>query len=439
MHTGSSPTLTTTIPRPEFALPFFPAAPTSLREAGLSDRMAESLVLKYLLFSGPASGRDIAGQVALPFALVEPVLHALKAQRWLVFRSDAPLSDYIYELTEAGSGRARSESQETTYCGAAPVALDEYLIAVEAQSLTRKRPRMPDVRRAFADLVLPEATLCQLGEAISAGLGLFLFGEPGNGKTSIAQRVMRTYDDAIWIPRAINAHGQIIRLFDASHHQPVEQSGDAAEHEAAEPAVDKRWVRIRRPTIVVGGELTLDHLEITLNATTGVAEAPLHLKSNCGALVIDDFGRQRIEPVELLNRWIYPLENRSDHLTLASGRKIEVPFDQMLIFSTNLDLRSLADEALLRRIPYKIGVADPTPDEFRTVLHRKADELGLACPRAPVQYLLEEHFNRAGRSLRYCHARDLLGQVLHACRFQERAPAVTDSALDAAVKNYFAL
>jgi len=414
---------------------FMPLAPASLEEAGLSEGEVEALVLKFLLGRGTTSGAEISHQIALPFTIVEQVLHSLKSERLVTFKGSATLHDYLYELTENGVDRARMHARQCTYFGAAPVALDHYVESVVAQSLSGISPTFQDIRRAFDDLWLNEEMLQSVGRAVTFGKGLFLFGSPGNGKTSIAERVTRAYGGSIWIPRAISAWGEIIRLYDPGNHEEIPLT--VAKHVAVEEKIDHRWVRIRRPTIVVGGELTMDSLEIRTDKVTGIGEAPLQLKSNCGTLVIDDFGRQRISPAELLNRWIVPLEKRHDYLSLASGRKIQVPFEQFVVFSTNLEPRDLVDEAFLRRIPYKISVGDPTEAEFREVFRQFSDKAGIECSDEAVEHLIRVHYRESGRAMRFCHPRDLLRQVEVFCRFAEQSPRLSVEAIDAAANEYF--
>jgi predicted ATPase with chaperone activity len=285
--------------------------------------------------------------------------------------------------------------------------------------------------------MLRPATLSQLGQAVHSGRGLFLYGEPGNGKTSIAERLVRALSPYVWIPRTLTVTGEIIRLFDPASHveapleNPPGQLLDALRY-------DRRWVRIQRPLIVVGGELRLEQLEITNNPTTGILEAALQLKSNGGALVVDDFGRQRCSATDLLNRWIVPLEKGHDYLNLPSGRQIQVPFDQLLIFSTNLPPHKLVDEAFLRRIPYKIEVTDPTPREFRELLQQWCGKLGVEFQLEACDHLLAKHYQEGKRPLRYCHPRDLVQQVLDFCEFHELPLVLTSKAFDVAAKNYFA-
>ena len=416
---------------------FLPAEPTSLEQTGLTPTDIEALVLKLLHTSGPTVGRRIAEQVRLPFGLMTEQLRALKAQMLLNYSNQATMGDFEYELTDDGQKRAQWHAARCTYCGAAPVQLEDYIVSVREQSISRVRPKLPDLCAAFSDLLLSPATLSQIGQAVYAGRGLFLYGQPGNGKTSIAERVIRAISPHIWIPRTITVTGEIIRVFDPANHEeapltnPQGQLLDVLRY-------DRRWVRIKRPSIVVGGELKLEQLEITNNPVTGILESPVQFKSNGGALVVDDFGRQRCSTDELLNRWIVPLEKGHDYLSLPSGRQIEVPFDQILIFSTNLEPHKLVDEAFLRRIPYKIEMSDPSPREFRDLVRLWCGKLGVQCQEDAVEYLLTRHYGETGRPLRYCHPRDLLLQVKAYCEFHDQPLVLTPKSLDVAVKNYFA-
>ncbi len=290
--------------------------------------------------------------IAIPFGILSEVLEQLKTDRLVTHRGAAQLGDYLYQLTESGVEAAGRYNLQCAYDGAAPITLSEYVESVKAQSIHRHPPKLDDIARVFSDLVLSETILEQVGQAIRAGHGFFLYGDSGNGKTSVAERVSRAFGQTIWIPRSLSIDGLIIRLFDPCNHVEVPPENKNGLYDKLK--IDRRWVRIRRPTILVGGELTMDRLEVRGGAAPGVNEAPLQLKSNCGTLVIDDFGRQRMRAEELLNRWIVPLDRRYDFLNLPNGKAIQVPFDQLLIFSTNMEPHDLADEAFLRRIPYKI-------------------------------------------------------------------------------------
>ena len=416
---------------------FVPLEPVSFPDAGLTESEVEELLLKYLLACGESSGRGAADQVKLPFRLIEDLLATMKHDQLVAHRGAAPMNDYVYQLTDVGRERARRYTEHSTYFGSAPVPLARYIESVTAQSLTTQSPTVEDLHRAFSDLLINKRMLGRLGPAINSGRGLFLFGAPGNGKTSIAERITAAFGESIWIPRALGVDGEVMRMFDPSLHEeePIEGPDGLLNHQR----IDNRWVRIKRPTIVVGGELTMDNLEVTLNTATGTSESPLQLKSNCGTLVIDDFGRQRMSTDELLNRWIVPLEKRYDFLNLSSGKKIQVPFDQLIVFSTNLEPRDLVDDAFLRRIPYKIEVTDPSEDEFRQLFRIMTPKVGLEYRDEVVSYLIEKHYQSVNRPFRCCQPRDLLLQICNFCKYAGTPPEMTKEFVDLAVENYFAV
>ncbi|MDA7980541.1 MAG: AAA family ATPase [Pirellulales bacterium] len=416
---------------------FLPREPRSFRESGLTESQVEELVLKFLLSLGMASGREVSDQIKLPFNMVDDLLTQMKKDQLVFYYGTAPMNDYVYQLTDNGRDRARRLNMDSTYFGSAPVDLNDYIASVAAQSMTDQHPTEQDLNRAFSDLLINKNMLRRLGPAINSGRGLFLYGAPGNGKTSIAERVTVAFGSLVWIPRAIVVDGQILRLFDPMHHEEVPLSpheGLLEDHQ-----IDKRWIRITRPTIVVGGELTMDNLEVTLNTTTGVCEAPFQLKSNCGTLVIDDFGRQRMSTDELLNRWIVPLEKRYDFLNLPNGKKIQVPFDQLIIFSTNLEPKQLVDDAFLRRIPYKIEVTDPSEEEYRELFRLMAKLLKIPHEEGVVDHLITNHYRANNRPFRCCQPRDLLLQIRNYCFYTSQEPKMTKEFMDLAVENYFAV
>jgi predicted ATPase with chaperone activity len=416
--------------------PFRPATPETLEETGLVFEDIERLVLKYLLSKGSGSGRQICAQVRLPYQIVDPILKQLKMDQLLAFRGTAEMGDYEFTITEFGRERARRYAEECTYFGSAPVLLKDYLAAMAAQSIAKQQATEEDLDQAFSDLIINRRMLDRLGPAINSGRGMFLFGEPGNGKTSIAERITRCFGSTIWIPRTLGIDGDILRLFDPGVHQEVQvDSGDGLFDLSG---VDQRWVQIVRPTVIAGGELTMRELEVCQNQTTKICEAPLQLKSNCGTLVIDDFGRQTMPVDVLLNRWIVPLEKRHDYLNTPGGKKVQVPFDQLVVFATNLEPRHLVDEAFLRRIPYKIQARDPSEAEFRALFGKLAPRMDLRMGEGALDHLIETHYRGTGRPFRYCHARDLLTQVRNHCRFHGADPVVTPAAIDSAVRNYFA-
>ena len=416
---------------------FVPQEPSSYEEAGIPPISVENLIIKYLFNCGEASGQKMADQVNMPFTLVNEILPRMKNDQLIHYRGTSTLNDYVCQLTDFGRERARRLVSQCTYYGSAPVPLGEYCDAVAAQSLQHQHPTEESLEEAFNDLLINPKMFMRLGAAVNSGRGMFLYGFPGNGKTSIAERITKCFGEYIWIPRSVVTDGEIIRMYDPSQHEhcPLPSGSGLLQNSK----IDTRWVRIRRPTIVVGGELTMDNLELAMNPITGINEAPLQLKSNCGTLVIDDFGRQRMTTDELLNRWIVPLEKRYDFLNLPSGKKIQVPFDQLVVFSTNLEPRDLVDDAFLRRIPYKIEVENPTEAEFRQLFRIMCPKFNIEYNDRAIDYLVQRHYVPAERPFRCCHPRDLLLQIKNFCLYTRKSLALTKESVDFAVENYFAV
>ncbi|MFK7769033.1 MAG: AAA family ATPase [Mariniblastus sp.] len=415
---------------------FRPSEPGSIQETGLPNSMVESLLIKRLAVVGMSSGRQLANDLCVPFAALEILFQQLRSRQMIVHKGSAPLNDYSYALTENGRDRAAIASSACSYVGPAPVPLMDYVLSAEAQTIRAESPKRADLRAAFKDISINENLFESLGPAINSGAGLFLYGEPGNGKSTLAQRITQCFGHEIWVPHAIYEDGQIIKFFDAAYHVQTQDDSDSLIHEAA---YDKRWVKIRRPTVVVGGELTMDSLEIRHDPTSNVSEASLQMKSNCGCLLVDDFGRQRIEPQELLNRWIVPLESRVDFLQLSTGKKIQVPFEQLIIFSTNLEPADLVDDAFLRRIPYKIEIGDPSPKEFHILFQLYCDRFDCEYKPEIIDYLLNTHFIQAKRRMRRCHPRDLLNQIRNFCVYNELPMELRTEYFDRVVKSYFTI
>ena len=413
---------------------FRPAEPKTIEETGLTAAVIENLMLKYLLLIGSASGRQIADNVCLPFVILEQIFTSLRARQLIINSGSAQLNDFVYQLTDQGRQRARTAMDTSAYIGAAPVPLDDYIISVEAQTIRAEAPQKRHLQKAFADISVDQTMFDMLGPAVNSGAGLFLYGAPGNGKTTLAKRITQCYSSSVWIPRVLIEDGQLVKLFDAACHEPLDTNSGtllkSSEH-------DRRWIRIKRPAVTVGGELTMEALEIRLDPVSNVSEASLQLKSNCGCLLIDDFGRQRISPQDLLNRWIIPLENRQDYLTLPTGKKIQVPFEQLIIFSTNLEPTDLADEAFLRRIPYKIEVGDPSVSEFKSLFNLAAKTLHCEFRPETVDYLIENHYDGVGRNFRRCHPRDLLMQIRNYCVYNGLPVEMKPEYFDRVVPCYF--
>lgn len=391
---------------------FWPTAPRSVRDTGLTEPFLEALTSRFLLAHGTVTGRNLAASLALPSTVLDPLLARMRQQQLVAHCGVGAFNDYVYELTEAGRRRAHAHQQECAYVGPAPVPLMDYVISVEAQATSDEPIRRAELLAAFRDVSISPGLLATLGPAVNAASGLFLYGAPGNGKSTLARHLAACFGQEIWLPHAFIESGEVVKVFDPAYHQEASPGDLAAGRE-----FDRRWLRIRRPAVVVGGELTMDALEIRHDAATRISEAPVQLKSNCGCLLIDDFGRQRVSPTELLNRWIIPLENRHDYLTLGTGKKIQVPFQQLVIFSTNLDPADLVDEAFLRRIPYRVEVADPDEEEFRDLMRIAAERMGCEYVPEAADRLIDRYYRPAGRPLRRCHARDLLQQVRNYCTY----------------------
>lgn len=410
---------------------FVPPYPNTIEETGLKEGFLEELILKDIYLVNFALGREIANRTMLPFKLVENILESLKRQLLIEVRSSGGIADYEYMPTDKGRDRARAYFDHNSYVGACPVPWTTYVESLKYQTIRKEAVTPRDLEIAFSDIMVNRRTLNTVGPAINSGRGMFLFGDAGNGKTSIAERIVRSFKGQIFIPYAIEVDGQIIRCYDDHNHQQVSAANYPRDY-------DHRWVRINRPCVVVGGELTIDMLELQYDYTSKLYEAPIQLKSNCGLLLIDDFGRQRIDHKSLLNRWIVPLEKRVDYLTLHTGKKLEVPFEQLIVFSTNLNPSDLVDEAFLRRIPFKINITSPTEEEFKWIFLQYCQRVGVPYNEEAVNYLIETQYRSGKRNMRCCHPRDVIDQVTNLCKFLQTEPRLTREYLDHACNVYFA-
>jgi len=414
-----------------------PAMPASLEDTGLTVGQVEQLLVK-TLDDGELTGLVVADRMRLPYSMLEPLIERLRAERLVEVRGAAATgtSSYRYALTDLGRGRAQQFFENSLYVGPAPVPLARYIAYMTELAAARGYMDRERLSQGFAHLIISEKVLEQLGPAVNAGKAVFLYGAPGNGKTVIAEGMGRTLGGDMYMPHAIDVDGHVVTMFDPIIHHAVETES-ATTSVITQKADDRRWVRIRRPVVMVGGELTLDMLDLRFNAMSKFYEAPIQLKANGGVFLVDDFGRQKTRPQDLLNRWIVPLESRIDFLTLHTGKKFQVPFDVLTVFATNLDPDSLADEAFLRRIPYKIPITDPTLDEFTRIFELNCRRRKMRFHRVMVAYLQRRHYAPVGRALRACHPRDLLDQVTALCRYRGIEPVITRELLDAACESYF--
>jgi predicted ATPase with chaperone activity len=418
-----------------------PLAPTTHEEAGLSLDLLIQLALKTLHFAGELTGGQLSNRLGVNFSVVEPALDFLKVQRQIEIAGGTMVgrASYRYRITDAGRTRAALFLETNQYVGVAPVPFEQYrrYMADFKQHAPRTATR-DRVRDAFKHLVISQRVLDQLGPAVNAGHSMFVYGPPGNGKTVISQAVRKLLGGTIAIPHAIEVEGSIIRMFDPVNHEPVAPLDDQREPSLDRgPQPDRRWIVCRRPMVMVGGELTLEALELNYNPTTGFYRAPVQTIANGGVLVIDDFGRQQCAPRDLLNRWIVPLESRVDFLTLQSGQKVELPFMVLVIFATNIKPADLVDEAFLRRIHYKVFAESPTVSEFTEIFENCCRERRIAFDRAIVEHLLQSYYRPRKIALRGCQPRDLIDQALSLAEYRGDPAQLTPELLEAACAAYF--
>ena len=414
-----------------------PAPPTSVQETGLHPDTLSQLLLKTLV-AGESSGTALSEALRLPYSVLEALIQHARIEKLLEVRgaSGAGSAGYRYALTDLGRDRASQFFEISRYVGPAPVPLAQYNAYVRACMAARSFVDRDRLATGFKDLIVSDGMFDRLGPAVNSGKSLFLYGAPGNGKTVVAEGIGRALGDAMHIPHAIDVDGQIITMFDPVNHTRLQSPG-ASESVITHAQYDRRWESIKRPVVVVGGELTLEMLDLTFNPIARFYEAPIQLKANGGVFVVDDFGRQRIPPRDLLNRWIVPLESRVDFLTLHTGRKFETPFNVLIVFATNLKPESLADEAFLRRIPYKILAKNPTVDEYCKIFELNCRKRGLAFDPVMVEYLNRKYYTPRRLQMRACHPRDLVEQVVDMCRYQNKPLALTRELIDAACHSYF--
>jgi hypothetical protein len=419
------------------AQPMPPAPPATLAETGLHPDTLAQLMMKTLV-SGEASGTQLSDALRLPYSVLDALLQHARNEKLIEVRGAGGVgtAGYRYALTDLGRDRAMQFLDINRYVGPAPVSLAQYNAYTRACMAARPWVSRGTLSHGFEQLIVNQGMYDKLGPAVNSGKSLFLYGAPGNGKTVIAEGIGRALGTDMYIPFALDVDGQTITMFDPVNHVRTSGAG-ASDSVIAAAAQDRRWEKIRRPVVVVGGELTLEMLDLTFNPIAQFYEAPIQMKANGGVFVVDDFGRQRIPPRDLLNRWIVPLESRVDFLTLHTGRKFELPFNVFIIFATNLKPESLADEAFLRRIPYKIRAKNPTQDEFAQIFELVCRKRNVAFDPVMVEYLQRKYYQPRKLQMRACHPRDLVEQVVDMCRYEQREPAISRDLLDRACASYF--
>jgi predicted ATPase with chaperone activity len=431
------------------AWPDIPAQPGSVSESGLTMGFLNDLVLKIVYFNGNITGQRLEEITKLPFLnVIDKSLEFLKLEEYVdIIGSEGGFGERSYQYVLAGKGRLKVHEvlERGQYAGAAPVPLDAYIAMVNRQNIGEMIIDQETIRKAFSHLVVNEKMLDRIGPAANSARSLFLYGPPGNGKTTIAEGISNMLGGYVLIPYAVEIDGQIIKVFDPLNHQVVKQNevghadnaGGFGTGALASEFPDARWVVCKRPRVVVGGELILEQLELIFDPISKIYEAPFQMKANGGLFLIDDFGRQKCRPQDLLNRWIVPLEKKFDYLALQTGKKLQIPFDVLIVFSTNLDPADLVDDAFLRRIRHKIEVPNPSPGEFRAIFQLVAKGKRIPYSDEGLRHLLQEHYMKVGRDLRACHPRDLCDQILDESKYRGIAPSMSRELIDRACEAYF--
>jgi predicted ATPase with chaperone activity len=403
--------------------------PHTGEDTGVPTRLLQDLALKVLFLAGEFSLHELADAMRLDLEVVESLFQRLRKEELCRVTG---MVDGVHRIVATSEGRTRALEllSLNRYAGPAPVSLADYVAQVRAQSVRNLEIRPPDVQRAFAHLVLDRETLSQLGTAVASGKAVFLYGPTGTGKSSVADGFTRLFDqDRLWLPYAVEVDGQIITVYDPHVHA---RSDGPAPHPR-----DRRWVLCRRPRVLVGGELTPQMLDLDLNPVTKYYAAPVQMKANNGFLIVDDFGRQRVRPDELLNRWVVPFDRGIDFLTLIGGAKIEMPFDVIVVFATNLDPSGLFDEAFLRRMQTKIKLGNVARERFHEIFRRVCTEFGLTHDAVIVDELIEVISGQYKQPLRPCYPRDIVQQICWAARYEAHAPRLDRDTLVQACRNYF--
>ena len=424
--------------QPDHQHTHIPPVPETIDDTGVAGSLIEQLIFKMLYFRGDLLGRDLSSAVGLKFSVVEELIETMKRQHLVQVKRSLGMgnSTAIFALTEAGRNLTREYLENNQYTGPAPVPLFQYAYFVRNQRREDGWLTPELLAHAYRRMVVTPRILSQIGPAVSSGNSFLIYGQPGNGKTFLAEALGGLDDSCIYVPHAIECQGNIIQVYDPIYHHAVHDSEELSTI-ASEPKHDGRWIKCRRPFIVTGGELTLEMLDLTFNKTSKVYDAPYQLKANNGIYLIDDFGRQRCTPAEVLNRWIVPMERRQDYLTFLSGGKMTVPFEAFLIFSTNLKPDNLGDEAFLRRIQYKMLLRSPDAVEFQTIFESFCRAKDLPCPDGLLAQLIEKQYRATGKVFRRCHPRDVISHAIDLIHFENLPYELTEDVLNRAFEGCF--
>jgi energy-coupling factor transporter ATP-binding protein EcfA2 len=413
-----------------------PPAPTEVVDTGLDLDFIADLALKHIMAMGEFKLGDLSRRMGLPISILDEAIDLLRREKLAEVRSASQFvkSSFNFIVTETGKKRGGELMEICRYAGPAPVILEDYREMVENQSIRNITINDDLVHAAFSQIVISEHMIKKLGPAISSGAPMFIYGPAGNGKTTIAETIGQVLPETVFVPHALYVGGQIITVFDPVNHIPVVNlPGD----ETTTETIDQRWVRIQRPIVMTGGELTLRMLDLEFNTIAKFYEAPLQMKANNGLFVLDDFGRQQMDPQSLLNRWIINLDRQIDFMSMHTGMKFEIPFDQLVIFATNLEPKSLVDEAFLRRIRYKIKIGHPTEEQFQEIFERVCRKNAIPFRQEVYEYLIEHWYRRRNIAFNACHPRDLIDHVIDLARFYKETPELHRDTIDHACENYF--
>jgi len=415
-----------------------PPVPQRLEDTCLTPSFIEQLLLKILYSRGETLGRELSQQVGLNFSVIEPTIEQFKRQRFIEAKKSLGMGNLStsFVLSDTGRIAAREAMESNTYASVAPVPLHQYVVGVQAQRQKDGWLTKQALHDAYRHMVMTQQTLAQIGPAVSAGKSFLIYGQPGNGKTYLAEALFTIDPSPIYIPYAIECQGQIVQMYDPIYHQKLDDdAGESVFNSGA--AYDRRWFKARRPFLVTGGELTLDMLDLKFSPNSKTYDAPFQLKANNGIYLIDDFGRQRVTPAEVLNRWIVPMERRIDFLTFHTGGKMSVPFECFLVFSTNLKPDQLGDEAFLRRIQYKMLMPSPDESEFVQIWMQFCKKNQVACEQSTLERFLQRHYRTTSKPMRRCHPRDIITHAIDFIRFEKLPFELTEEVLEHAFHSCF--